>query len=168
MEPHTISVLVENKFGVLARVAGLFSGRGYNIESLSVNSTNDPNISRMTIVTTGDEEIIEQIDKQLNKLIDVIKVTVLAGRYFIERELILIKVQTNSINRSEIIQFTEIFKGKIVSVHKNEFTIELSGNGKKIDNFLEIITEFKIIELVRTGRVAISRQPGVTEDISNL
>lgn len=168
MEQHTISVLVENKFGVLARVAGLFSGRGYNIESLSVNSTNDPSISRMTIVTTGDDEIIEQIDKQLNKLIDVIKVTELVGKNFIERELILIKVKVNTKNRSEVIQITEIFKGKIANVHKNEFTIELSGNGRKIDNFIEIISDYEIIELVRTGRVAISRQPGVTEDISNL
>lgn len=164
MEQHTISVLVENKFGVLARVAGLFSGRGYNIESLSVNATNDPTVSKMTIVTSGDEEIIEQIDKQLNKLIDVIKVTDLAGRNFIERELILLKVRVNSKNRSEIIQITEIFKGKIVSVHKDELTIELSGDGRKIENFIELISEFKIIELVRTGRVAISREPGVTEE----
>ena len=168
MEQHTISVLVENKFGVLARVAGLFSGRGYNIESLSVNATNDPSVSKMTIVTSGDEEIIEQIDKQLNKLIDVIKVTDLAGRNFIERELILLKVGVTSKNRSEIIQITEIFKGKIVSVHKDELTIELSGDGRKISNFIELIAEFKIIELVRTGRVAISRQSGVTEDISDL
>ena len=168
MKQHTISVLVENKFGVLARVAGLFSGRGYNIESLAVNATNDPTVSKMTIVTSGDQEIIEQIDKQLNKLIDVIKVTDLAGRNFIERELVLLKVGVTSKNRSEIIQITEIFKGKIVNVHKDELTIELSGDGKKISNFIELISKFKIIEVVRTGRVAISRQPGVTEDYSDL
>ena len=168
MRQHTISVLVENKFGVLARVAGLFSGRGYNIESLSVNATNDPAVSKMTIVTSGDKDIIDQIDKQLNKLIDVIKVTDLAGRNFIERELVLVKMAVTAKNRSEIIQITEIFKGKIVSVHKNELTIEISGDGKKIGNFIELLSEFKIIELARTGRVAISRDPGVTEDYSDL
>jgi len=168
MKQHTISVLVENKFGVLARVAGLFSGRGYNIESLSVNSTHDPSISKMTIVTSGDEKIIEQIDKQLNKLIDVIKVTDLAGYNFLARELILIKVAVTSKNRSEVIQITKIFNGKIANVHKDEITIELSGEERKVDNFIELLSEFKIIELVRTGKVAISRQPGLTEDISEL
>ena len=141
MEQHTISVLVANKFGVLARVAGLFSGRGYNIESLSVNSTDDPTVSKMTIVTSGDEHIIEQIDKQLNKLIDVIKVTDLSSGDFIERELILLKVAVSQKNRSDIIQITEIFKGKIVNVHKNELTIELSGDRKKIVNFIETKTK---------------------------
>ncbi|NOY74948.1 MAG: acetolactate synthase small subunit [Kiritimatiellaeota bacterium] len=163
MKQHTISVLVENKFGVLARIAGLFSGRGYNIESLSVNSTQDPTISRMTIVTSGDENVIEQIDKQLNKLIDVIKVTDLAVSDFIERELILVKVAVTAKNRSDIIQITEIFGGKIISVHKKELAVELSGNGEKIDNFISLLAEYEIIELVRTGRVAISRHPGVTE-----
>ena len=163
MRQHTISVLVENKFGVLARVAGLFSGRGYNIESLSVNSTHDPSFSRMTIVTSGDESVIEQIDKQLNKLIDVIKVTDLATSDFIERELILVKVAVTAKNRSDIIQITEIFGGKIINVHKNELSVELSGNGEKIDNFINLLAEYKIIELVRTGRVAISRRPGVTD-----
>jgi acetolactate synthase I/III small subunit len=168
MKQHTISVLVENKFGVLARVAGLFSGRGYNIESLSVNATNDPVVSKMTIVTSGADEIIEQIDKQLNKLIDVIKVTELDGQNFIERELILLKVGVTSKNKSEIIQITEIFKGKIVSVHKTEMTIELSGNGRKIANFIKLLSDFNIIEVVRTGRAAIARAPGVTEDYSDL
>ena len=168
MKQHTISVLVQNKFGVLARVAGLFSGRGYNIESLSVNSTNDPNISKMTIVTSGDAEIIEQIDKQLNKLIDVLKVTDLATGDFIERELILVKVGVTGKTRSDIIQITEIFGGKIVNVHKNELAIELSGNGEKIRNFVNLLSEFDIIEIVRTGRVAISRQPGLTEDYSKI
>ena len=168
MEQHTISVLVQNKFGVLARISGLFSGRGYNIESLSVNSTNDPNISKMTIVTSGDDEIIEQIDKQLNKLIDVLKVTDLASGDFIERELALVKIGVNKKDRSEIIQITKIFGGNIVNVHKNELAIELSGKGNKVQNFIDLLSEFDIIEVVRTGRVAISRQPGVTEDYSNL
>ena len=160
---HTISVLVENKFGVLARVAGLFSGRGYNIESLSVNSTHDPSISRMTIVTSGDEAVIEQIDKQLNKLIDVIKVTDLAASDFIERELVLVKVAVTAKNRAEIVQVTQIFGGKIISVHKNEVALEVAGNGEKINNFINLLAEYKIVELVRTGRVAISRNAGVTE-----
>ncbi len=168
MKQHTISVLVQNKFGVLSRISGLFSGRGYNIESLSVNKTNDPEISKMTIVTSGDESIIEQIDKQLNKLIDVLKVTDLATGDFIERELILIKVATTQKDRSELIQITKIFGGKIINVHKSELAIELSGKGDKIQNFIDMMTDFKIIELVRTGRVAISRQPGPTEDYSTL
>ena len=114
------------------------------------------------------DEIIEQIDKQLNKLVDVIKVTDLAGQNFIERELILAKIAVNSKNRSELIQIAEIFKGKIVCVYKNEITVELSGDGRKIENFIELLTEFKIIELVRTGRVAISRDPGITEECSRI
>jgi len=168
MRQHTISVLVQNKFGVLSRISGLFSGRGYNIESLSVNSTNDPAISKMTIVTSGEEDIIEQIDKQLNKLIDVLKVTDLATGNFIERELILIKVGTTKKDRSEIIQITKIFGGNIVNVHKNELAIELSGKGDKIQNFIDMLSEFNIIEIVRTGRVAISRNPGPTEDYTQL
>jgi acetolactate synthase-1/3 small subunit len=164
MKKHTISVLVQNKFGVLARVAGLFSGRGYNIESLSVNSTSSPDISRMTIVTSGDENIIEQIDKQLNKLVDVIKVTDLSGRDFIERELVMVKVAVDNKTRSDIIQLTEIFQGKIINVQKDEITIELSGNGIKIENFLDMLKEYNIIELVKTGRAAISRHPGPTEN----
>jgi len=161
---HTISVLVENKFGVLARVAGLFSGRGYNIESLSVNSTHDPEVSKMTIVTSGDEDVIEQIDRQLNKLVDVISVTDLASGDFIERELILIKVSVSSQTRSDIIQLTEIFGGKIINAHKNELAIELSGSGEKIANFINLMSEFDIVEVVRTGRAAISRAPGLTQD----
>ncbi len=163
---HTISVLVENKFGVLARVAGLFSGRGYNIESLSVNTTHDPKISKMTIVTSGDDSVIDQIDKQLNKLIDVIKVTDLTGSEFLERELTMIKVKTNSKTRAEIIQITEIFGGKIISVHKDELGIELSGRATKIQDFENLMSDFGIIEIAKTGRVAISRKPGATEQYS--
>jgi len=160
MEQHTISVLVENRFGALARIAGLFSGRGYNIESLSVNTTEDPNRSRMTIVTSGDDAIIEQIDKQLSKLVDVRKVSDLTGHAFIERELILLKVKTTSRTRPEIIQITEIFGGKIVGVHPHELSIELSGRAGKIEDFIALMRSFGIIEVARTGRVAIPRQPG--------
>jgi len=164
MKKHTISVLVENKFGVLARVAGLFSGRGYNIESLTVNHTQDPSVSRMTIVTVGDENVLEQIDKQLNKLIDVIKVTDLTGSEFIERELALLKVKAGKGSRAEIIQIVEIFGGKILSVHKDELGIEIQGRAPEIENFISLMKDFGIIEIARTGRVAISRNPGVTEE----
>ncbi len=167
-QTHTISVLVENKFGVLARVAGLFSGRGYNIESLSVNTTHDPKISKMTIVTRGDDSIIEQIDKQLNKLIDVIKVTDLTGSEFIEREVILMKIKTTSKTRGDIIQITEIFGGKIILVHKDELGIELAGRAAKLEDFINLMNEFGIIEIARTGRVAFSRKPGATEDYSDI
>lgn len=165
---HTISVLVENKFGVLARIAGLFSGRGYNIESLSVSTTQNPKISRMTIVTSGDDAIIEQIDKQLNKLVDVLKVTDLTGSEFIERELMLIKVKALAKSRPEIMQITEIFGGKIVSVQKDEVGIEISGRAQKIRDFENLMEEFGIIEIARTGRVAISRRPGATEPYSEV
>lgn len=157
---HTISVLVENRFGVLARVAALFSGRGYNIDSLTVNATVSPTVSRMTIVTKGDEHIMDQIDKQLNKLIDVIKVTDLSGDDFIERELALIKVQADTSTRSEIIQLAEIFEAKIVTVTRKELGIEISGQAQQIDNFLTLLNDFGIIEVARSGRVAISRKSG--------
>ncbi|MEI6056301.1 MAG: acetolactate synthase small subunit [Lentisphaerota bacterium] len=157
---HVISVLVENKFGVLARIAGLFCGRGYNIDSLTVSPTNEVGISQMTISTTGDDEVIEQIEKQLTKLIEVITVSDLTGKHFIERELLLLKVKTDASNRSEIMQITEIFKGKIVNVHENELTVELSGRGEKIDAFVKLMNSFGIIALARTGKVAIGRKPG--------
>ena len=162
MHQHTISVLVENKSGVLARIAGLFCGRGYNIDSLTVSPTDDSDTSKMTIVTTGDDSVIEQIEKQLSKLIDVIKVTDLTGSSFIERELALIKIRTNQETRSEVIQITEIFTGKIVNVHINEITVELSGRGDKVDAFVTLMEPFGIIELARTGKVAVSRMPGAT------
>ncbi len=162
MDQHTISVLVKNKFGALARIAGLFSGRGYNIESLSVNTTQDPAVSRMTIVTSGDDAIIEQIDKQLRKLVDVISVADLTGHAFVERELALIKVKTTAKTRAEVIQITEIFGGTIVAVHPHELAVELSGRAGKIEDFVSLMHGFGIIEIARTGRVAISRQPGAT------
>ncbi len=163
---HTISVLVENKFGVLARVAGLFSGRGYNIESLTVSPTNDAKVSKMTIVTSGDDAVLEQIEKQLNKLIDVIKVTDLTGHSFIERELAMVKVRTTSKSRAELMQITEIFQGKIVNVLPDELTIEISGRAGKIDAFAKLMADFGIIELVRSGRVAVTRSRGPTDEAS--
>ena len=155
---HTISILVENKFGVLARVAGLFSGRGYNITSLTVNETQDPNISNMTIVTRGDEAVLEQIEKQLNKLINVISVDDLTNSRFIERELVLLKIAvTTAEDRAHIAQLVEIFEGKIVTVTKSSLGVEISGRSDKVDNFIDMVRDFGILEMARSGRVAISR-----------
>ncbi len=155
---HTISVLVENKFGVLSRVAGLFSGRGYNIESLSVGETIDPNISIMTIVTTGDDWVIEQINKQLNKLIDVIKVVDLTELHHVEREMVLIKVAPKQENKAEVLSIAEIFRGRIVDSSPNTYTIEITGDEKKIEAFVELMKPMGIKEFVRTGKVAIARE----------
>ena len=158
-QSHIISVTVENRFGVLARIAGLFSARGYNIDSLCVAETEDPTVSRMTIVVKGDEKILEQIYKQLNKLIDVIKVQDLTKEDHIERELALIKVNTPSFNeRQEVMQLTNIFRGKIVDVGKKTLTIEISGSGSKIRAMLELLKGFGIKEIIRTGKIAISRE----------
>jgi acetolactate synthase I/III small subunit len=165
---HTISVLVENNAGVLARIAGLFTGRGYNIDSLTVSPTDNSGLSKMTIVTTGNDEVLEQIEKQLSRLIEVLKITDLTGSSFIERELLLVKVKGTQENRSEIMQITEVFKGKIVNVHVNEITVELSGRSAKIDAFLKLMESFGIIEIVRTGRVATSRTPGSTQELQQI
>lgn len=166
---HTISVLVENKFGVLARVAGLFCGRGYNIDSLNVSRTLDPQVSKMTIVTHGEKAIIEQIDKQLNKLIDVIKVTDLSGSNFLERELALIKVSGKTQEeRVAIIQLSENFAGKVVNVQDDELCLEVSGESSRIDDFIKLVENYGIIEVARTGRAAVSRSAGATEDYSDL
>jgi acetolactate synthase-1/3 small subunit len=155
---HTISVLVENKFGVLSRVAGLFSGRGYNIESLSVGETIDPQISIMTIVTTGDDWVIEQITKQLNKLIDVIKVVDLTELDHVEREMILLKVAPKQENKAEVLRVAEIFRGRIVDSSPNTYTIEITGDEKKIEAFIELMKPMGIKEFVRTGKIAIARE----------
>lgn len=155
---HTISVLVENKFGVLSRVSGLFSGRGYNIESLSVGETIDPQISIMTIVTSGDDWVIEQINKQLNKLIDVIKVTDLSELDHVEREMVLIKVAPRQDNKAEVLRITEIFRGKVVDSSPTTYTIEITGDEKKIEAFIELMKPMGIKEFVRTGKVAIARE----------
>jgi acetolactate synthase-1/3 small subunit len=158
MKRHTISVLVENKFGVLSRVAGLFSGRGYNIESLSVGETIDPQISIMTIVTSGDDWVVEQITKQLNKLIDVIKLTDLTELDHVEREMILIKVAPKKENKIEVLRTAEIFRGRVVDSSQNTYTIEITGDEKKIEAFIELMKPMGIKEFVRTGRVAIARE----------
>jgi len=161
MHKHTISVLVENKFGVLARVAGLFSGRGYNICSLTVNHTHDPQVSQMTIVTSGDDAVLEQIGKQLSKLVDVIAVNDLTGSDFIESEMALLKVKADTFeDRSKVIQLTEIFKAKIVMVNAEEMGIEIHGKPDKIDTFIGLLDGFTILETARSGRVAISRNIG--------
>ncbi|MBI4753551.1 acetolactate synthase small subunit [Candidatus Desantisbacteria bacterium] len=154
---HTISVLVENRFGVLARVSGLFSGRGYNIDSLCVGETDDPTISRMTIVTHGDNKIIEQIEKQLNKLIDVIKVMDVTKEDHVERELVLIKVGVDEGQRGKILEIVEIFRGKIIDVSPKTITVEITGDEGKINGITEILKPFGIKELVRTGKVAVVR-----------
>ena len=154
---HTISVLVENKFGVLARVAGLFSGRGSNIDSLNVGETEDPTISRMTIVARGDDRILEQITKQLNKLIDVIKVTDLTSEEHVERELALIKVSAPQKVRSEIIQLASIFRSSIVDVSLESLIISVTGDEDKINALIDMLRPYGIREISRSGRVAISR-----------
>jgi len=156
---HTFSILVENKFGVLSRVAGLFSGRGYNIESLSVGETIDPQISIMTIVTRGEDLIIEQISKQLNKLIDVIKVQDLFQTDHVEREMILIKVTPRQNDKAEVLRLTEIFRGRVVDSSQKTYTIEITGDDKKIEAFIELMKPMGIKEFVRSGRIAIAREP---------
>jgi acetolactate synthase-1/3 small subunit len=154
---HTISVLVENKFGVLARVASLFSAKGYNIDSLSVGETVDPEVSRMTIVVTGDDMILEQIIKQLRRLIDVIKVSDLTQGNFIDRELVLVKVRAEQTARSEIITIVDIFRGKIIDVCPKSYTVEITGDRGKIDALISLLTPFGIKEIARTGKVAMAR-----------
>src|SRR3989440_10748131 len=155
---HTISVLVENKFGVLRRVAGLFSGRGYNIDTLNVAPTADPTASRMTIVTRGDDATLEQIVKQLNKLADIMKVQDFREGEYVDRELVLVKVGVDSKTRAEVMQITDIFRAKIVDVQPKTLTIEITGNESKIDKFLDLMKTFGITELTRTGNVAMGRK----------
>jgi acetolactate synthase-1/3 small subunit len=156
---HTISVLVENKFGVLSRVAGLFSARGYNIESLSVGETLDPTVSRMTIVVHGDEFVIEQVMKQLHKLVDVIKVNDLTDEDHVERELMLIRINAEPQHRAEILRTADIFRAKVVDVTPLSFTLEATGDAEKLEALIELLRPMGIQELVRTGKVAISRGP---------
>jgi len=156
---HTISVLVENKFGVLTRVAGLFSGRGYNIDTLNVAPTHDSTASRMTIVTHGDDATIEQIIKQLNKLPDVLKVQDFSTPgEAVDRELVLVKVEVDSKTRAEVMQITDIFRAKIVDVQPKSLTIEVTGNESKVEKFLELMTSFGVQELTRTGKIALPRK----------
>jgi len=157
---HTISVLVDNRPGVLSRIAGLFSGRGFNIESLSVNETLDPTMSQMTIVTRGDDRILEQINKQLNKLIDIIKVVDYesSGSDFIERELALIKVNVDEHKRSEILSIIDIFRCKVVDVSRTHYTVEVTGDENKIKAILDLFRPLGIKEIVRSGKAAMLRE----------
>ena len=154
---HIISVLVENRFGVLTRVAGLFSGRGYNIDTLNVAPTQDPNTSRMTIVTRGDDATLEQIVKQLQKLINVIDVMDFRDGEYIDRELVMVKVMVDSKTRAEVMQITDIFRAKIVDVQPKSLTIEITGAEGKVEKFLELMRVFGVVALTRTGKVALPR-----------
>jgi acetolactate synthase-1/3 small subunit len=155
---HTLSVLVENKFGVLARIAGLFSGRGFNIDTLNVAPTQDPTTSRMTIVVKGDDAVLEQIIKQLNKLIDVIKVQDFREDEYVDRELALVKIKADMKVRSEVMQICDIFRAKIVDVQHKTVTVEITGNESKVAAFLDLMEPFGIRDLTRTGKVAMLRK----------
>jgi len=157
LKRHTISALVENHFGVLCRISGLFSSRGFNIDSLSVGETEDPKVSRMTIVVNGDDRVLEQIVKQLNRLIDVIRVIDITHGTFIERELALIKVKSDPTTRSEIIQISEVFRASIVDVSTHSMTIEVTGKVDKINAMITMLSQYGITEMARTGNVALLR-----------
>lgn len=159
---HTISVLVENRPGVLARVSGLFARRGFNIESLAVSRTEDPTASRMTIVVGGDERVLGQINSQLNKLIDVIKVYDHTQDKIIERELGLIKVRATPETRSQVMQMAGVFRASVVDVSEETMTVEITGNEEKLDSFQNILEPYGILELVRTGKIALVRGPKMT------
>jgi acetolactate synthase I/III small subunit len=154
---HIISILMENEAGALSRVAGLFSARGYNIESLSVAPTEDPTLSRMTLVTTGSDEVIEQITKQLNKLIEVVKLVDLSDGNHIERELMLVKVRAMGEDREEMKRLTDIFRGNIIDVTDKTYTIELTGPSAKLDAFLQAIERTLVLETARTGSSGLGR-----------
>jgi acetolactate synthase-1/3 small subunit len=154
---HVISVLVDNEPGVLSRISGLFSGRGFNIESLNVAETLDPSISRMTLVTRGNDQIIEQIIKQLNKLVNVIKVLDLTGSEYVDRQMALIKVTAESASRAEVLRIADIFRGQVVDVSAKSYTLEITGNDQKIQAVIDLLAPIGIMEIVRTGKVAIAR-----------
>lgn len=161
---HTISVLVKNQSGVLSRVSNLFSARGYNIDSLVVGVTDDPSVSRMTIVVRGDDRVIDQVEKQLNKLVDVLKVLDLTNEDFIARDLALLKVKAEPQTRSQVMEIVQCFDAKIVDVALKSFIIEVTGKESKIDAMVELLRNYGILEMVRTGEVAISRGKKVQED----
>jgi acetolactate synthase-1/3 small subunit len=159
MKKHTISVLVENHFGVLARVSGLFSSRGYNIISLCVGETMDPAISRMTVVVRGDDAVLFQMMQQLNKLVDVIEVTDLTCASFVERELVLIRVAADQTKRGEVVEIASIFRANVVDVGPDSLTVEVTGAEGKVTACIDMLRPYDIIELVRTGEIAINRAP---------
>ncbi len=154
---HKISVLVRNKFGVLTRVAAMFSGRGYNIDSLSVATSQSKETSVMTIVTHGDDDTIEQIEKQLTKLIDVIHVTAFNGQNFVDRELMLVKVKANGFHRAEVIQISDIFGAQVVSVHEGTIIVQITGDSEKLNQFIKLMQGFGIIEVSRSGPIGMMR-----------
>src|SRR4051812_4246305 len=156
---HTISVLVENKFGVLTRIAGMFSGRGFNIDTLNVGPTLDPSTSRMTIVVRGDDNVLEQVTKQLNKLVDVIEIQDFRDDLYVDRELVLMRVNsTSASNRAEILQICDVFRAKIIDVQHKNVSIEVTGNESKINKFIFLMEPFGIVDLTRTGKVALARR----------
>ena len=154
---HTISILVENKFGVLTRVAGMFSGRGFNIDTLNVGPTLDPETSRMTIVVRGDDKVLDQVTKQLDKLVNVISVEDFGESDYIDRELVLIRVKADAKARAEIMQICDIFRAKIIDVQPKALAIEVTGSESKIEKFLALMEPFGIIDLARTGKIALAR-----------
>lgn len=154
---HIISILIENEFGALSRVAGLFSARGYNIESLTVAPTHDSTLSRMTIVTYGTDDVIEQITKQLNKLVDVVRLSDMTGSLQIDREMMLIKVKANGVLREEVKRLCDIFRGHIIDVSEISYVIELTGDAGKLNAFVNMIGDDNILEVVRSGAAGISR-----------
>lgn len=155
---HLLSILVDNEPGVLSRITGLFSGRGYNIESLSVAETVEPNVSRITMVTTGSPNILEQIQKQLNKLINVIKVIDLTGTPYVLREMALIKINAKPEHRAEILRITDIFRGQVVDVSMDHFTVKVTGDPEKLTAILNLFKPFGIREIARTGCIALPRE----------
>jgi len=154
---HIISAIVENKPGVLAHIAGLFAGRGFNIDSLAVGETEDPTRSRMTVVVRGDDAVLEQVRKQLSKIVDVIKVSDFAGEDIVERDLMLIKVGVRPEKRGEVFEVASVFRGKIVDIGAKHLTIEIAGPEKKIEAFIDLLKPYGIKELARTGRIALGR-----------
>jgi acetolactate synthase I/III small subunit len=157
-EKHVLSILVDNQPGVLSRIAGLFSGRGYNIDSLCVAETLDPDVSRLTIVTRGNQPLVEQIKKQLNKLINVIKVHELTGSKYVHREMALVKVSARADSRAEILRIVDIFRSKVVDVSPEHYTVEVTGDEGKIEAFLTLLRPLGIKEIARTGAIALFRE----------
>jgi acetolactate synthase-1/3 small subunit len=155
---HTISVVVQNRFGVLTRIAGLFSGRGFNIDTLNVGPTQNDKISRMTLVVVGNDQVLEQVVKQLNKLVDVLEVHDFKDGDVIDRELILLRVKATSATRPEVMQICDIFRAKIVDVQASSLSIEVTGDESKIEKFLQLMKPFGVLELSRTGRIALPRK----------
>ena len=154
---HTISILIENESGALSRVAGLYSARGYNIESLTVAPTDDPSLSRMTVVTTGPEHVIEQITKQTNKLVEVVKVVDLTEHPHVTREMMLVKLRAVGSAREEVVRLTDIFRGKIVDVSDNTYVVEITGESGKLDAFINAVGKEQILELARSGATGVAR-----------